>query len=409
MSRPLAFFWVPDAGMLNKACVSQCRFPPILASSTTIAHELHPETILATPLNASASQNLLLRPTPPTMTACNHAAWVHLTEYSSSLVDTHRLQSLTKSLPQPRIQTPSLVLFLGQKKKNEALRYLFPHNNLRRTKEDGLARIRVDNTSVTSQTPLFFADTDLAACSRERSHPVTCHEETVYPVWWQSSDLRTVRDHVFARVFIASANLLVIFADDFADLSFLVDDLVRWINIGSCCDSPLETRARLLIVVHGEADETQARIRDLYRDLERLTSKSLSKLFSLVSTLYLKPGLSPLATYRPLKEEMLQQVDDTRSVLLKHRWLLSASHFSSAYVMRLAFTASKVSRTFSLLDHSRKYHDLPRDYPKHLSAVIAFGAEKVVRYETTSSYIASSILMNAWPPGCHCKYQFVLV
>ena len=348
------------------------------------------------------------------MTACNHAAWAHLAKSaksssSYSLVDTHRLQSLTESLPQPRVQTPSLVFFLGQKKKNEALRYLFPHNNLRRTKEDGLARIRVDNTSLTSQTPMFFADADLAARSRELIYPVICHEESLYPVQWQSSDLRTVGDHVFARVFIASANLLVIFADDFADLSFLADDLIRWINIGSCCDSPLETKARLLIVVHGEADEIQARIRDLYRDLERLTCKRLSNLFSLVSTLYLKAGLSPLATYRPLKEEMLQQLDDIRSALLKNRWLLSASHLASACVMRLAFTASNVSRTFSLLDHSRKYHNLPSDYPQHMSAIIAFGAEKVVRYETTSSYIASSILMNAWPPACHCTYQLVIV
>ena len=339
------------------------------------------------------------------MAGCNHAAWAHLSRCQSSysLVDTHRLQLLVESLPQPHEQTPSLVFLLGQKRKNQSLRYLFPHNNLRRSKEDGLARIHLDNSSATTQHPIFFADADLAARTQERQTSVTCHEETTFPVRWQSSDIRTIGDHVFARVLIASVNMLVVFADDFADLSFVADDLVRWINIGSCCDAPLETRPRLLLVVQGSESVTHAKVRQLYRDLENLTSRRLSNLFSLVSTVYLDSGLSPLATYRRLKEEILRQLDEIRSILIDHRWLFSAFHIASAFNMRLSFAASKVTDTFSLLTHSRKYHKLPSNYAEHIASVVAFGADKVVSYESTTSYIASSIFMNAWPSGCHCK------
>ena len=339
------------------------------------------------------------------MAGCKHTAWVRLSGIhpNCSVVDPQRLHHLVQSLPEPERQTPSLLLFVGQKIKDQALRYLFPHNNLKRTRQDGLARIRVDNSTATSSYPLFFADADLSSSVLEPHRPVTCHDEKSEPIQWQCSDTKTVADHVLARVLIASSNILVIFADDFGDLDYLTDDIVRWINIGVCSIAPPESRPRLLIVIKGNTWESQTKIRELYRDLEALAQKQLSSLFSLVSTLYLDDALSELAMYRPLKEEILRQTDEIRSTLLDQRWLFSASHTAAAFSMRLHFAATKVTANFSLLDGCRKYHEIPVNYPNHLSNVIAFGIEKVIRHESTASYIASSILMDAYPPGGHCK------
>ena len=72
-------------------------------------------------------------------------------------------------------------------------------------------------------------------------------------------------------------------------------------------------------MVQGTESDTYAKVRELYRDLENLTSRRLSNLFSLVSTVYLDNRLLLLATYRPLKEEIRRQLDEVRSILIEYR------------------------------------------------------------------------------------------
>ena len=357
-------------------------------------------------LNSHFPRPLWWRPSLLVMAACNHCAWVQLCGYecNCSFVDTYRFQSLVNSLPDPHNQTPSTLFFLGQKTKDEALRHIFPHNNLKKAKLDGLARIRIDNSSASSQHPILFGDADLSISIIDRHRPATCHSERAFPVQWQSSDLRSIADHVLTKVLFASCNLVIVFAADYRDFEHLADNLARWINIGVASDAPIQTRPRLLIVINGQSPERQQDVRELYRDLETRTRRRLNNLFSLVSSMYLEDGeLSTLAVYRPLREEIFRQADEIRSTLVDKRWLFSGTHLAALFELRLQHAASNISENLSLIRGCRKYHTIPQDFPDHLSKPIRFGVEVIIRYETTASYVASSILMDAYPQGAHRK------
>ena len=338
------------------------------------------------------------------MADCTHCTWIQLcgNESNCSFIDHHRFQNLVQSLPDPCNQTPTLLFFLGQKNKDEALRYIFPHNNLKKTKLDGFARIRVDNSTASTKEPILFADADLSTTVLDRHRPLICHQEDLIPVQWQCSDMRSVVDHVLARVLFASSNLLVLFADDYSTVDHLTNDLARWINVGVSSDAPTDTRPRLLIVTKGKSPDNQQRIRRIYCELEVRARYRLNNLFSLVSTQYLDDGpLSALALYRPLKEEIFRQKDEIRSVLLEKHWLFSAPRLASLFKMRLHHAAAKVSDDFSIIKGCRKYHEIPNNYPQNLATVISFGVGAAIKYENTTSFIASSILMDAYPPDAH--------
>lgn len=325
-------------------------------------------------------------------------AWLHVCgdaqQQTSAIVDPYRLHNIVQSLPRPETQTPQLLFFLGQRTKREALRYLFPFNNTKRCKHSGIARLHVDNSSINHDNPTFFAESDLSVdvspCYRSK-----CHQEQTYPIKWDSSDFQLVLDHTFARVVLSSTSVLVLFADDFRDLSAVKQSLLKWIKVGPMSDAPRESKPRLLIAARKCSREL---IRELYVELEKA---HVTNMFSLVSTLYLQNApLSPLAIYRPLKEELFRQMDEVREGLAAQNWLFSALHLEALLKRRLihlARTSSEDLVTFS----STRAAPQPLDYCEKLAEVIRYGMQKTMGYQQVASFIASSMLMDAYPPGSH--------
>jgi hypothetical protein len=77
--------------------------------------------------------------------------------------------------------------------------------------------------------------------------------------------------------------------------------------------------------VNGTYDRQE--IMGFYSNLEAQTGYQVTSMFSLVSIVYLETdGLSELATYRPLKEEIRRQLDEFRVDLRKAYWLFSITH-----------------------------------------------------------------------------------
>ena len=60
----------------------------------------------------------------------------------------------------PAVQRPSLILLIGRKQKDAALREIFPHNNIRRGRHDGSVNLRLDSSTISADLPLLFADAD---------------------------------------------------------------------------------------------------------------------------------------------------------------------------------------------------------------------------------------------------------
>ena len=51
---------------------------------------------------------------------------------------------------------------------------------------------------------------------------------------------------------------------------------------------------------------------------------------------------------------------------------------------------------------------VPNDHHVHLAKVFEMGVQNQVSMESLSSYVASAILLNAYPPSMHCKLTAIL-
>ena len=92
---------------------------------------------------------------------CKHTGWLNFTSAEEPILwDTGRLSRILLELANPTNQRPSLLLFVGRKAKDNALRELFPCNNFQRAKRDGIATLNADTLSLQSPFPIFFAESD---------------------------------------------------------------------------------------------------------------------------------------------------------------------------------------------------------------------------------------------------------
>lgn len=122
-----------------------------------------------------------------TMSSCKHTSWLDYTHTTEVVLwDTGRLSRMSLELTNPARQRPSLILFVGRKSKDFALRDLFPWNNIERSRREGLVTLRADTLSLHSDFPVFFAESD-PFNAPVHSEASACHEASPWPLRWTLS------------------------------------------------------------------------------------------------------------------------------------------------------------------------------------------------------------------------------
>lgn len=300
--------------------------------------------------------------------------------------NTEALSKLFAQLPHPHIQRPSLLFFIGKKVKNEAIRHMFPYNNTGRSECKGIARIRSDKATTEHPHPTFFADAELNFDVSTRS---------------VSTDKI---DQIYCRVLFAISQMVILFVDDFPSVDAMLERMLKWISIGTRCDTPTQVKPRLLLVVKQRAG-VREKMRALYSQVEFSARGQLKDVLSLVSTVYLEQGeVSPAARFRRLKETVLQQSDEHRVVLANHRWQLSANHFQGLFTHRFRH-ATLHGDPCCIMEITRPYHESATDFTYHISRVFEFGLQHSIPYEVSASLVGSSLLADAYPENSHCEDQ----
>lgn len=97
------------------------------------------------------------------MPICKHHELLHVVGGKEvALINSGCLTRIVGELTNPATQQPSILLFIDRKAKNQALRELFP-NHVKKERNDGIATLRIDNTSLYSNYPVLFAESDPSA------------------------------------------------------------------------------------------------------------------------------------------------------------------------------------------------------------------------------------------------------
>jgi len=304
-------------------------------------------------------------------------------------------------------QRPSLLLFVGRKTKDVALRELFSWNNLKRSQRNGVATLTAETLSIQSDFPILFAESDPVIESIPQvTTSALCHETSPYPANWALSGSQNIYDIVHARLFCLFIDVLCIFADDFRDFEEVVSRLQAWAALGRATKQVDSARPKVIIVKQGTGPGPSStydllQSESLHHDLSQLECREF---FSSITVIYLADEqISTLARHRRLKELIQRQTEEIRHLKQSVGCSYSALHLSCFFTDAVKHTARTITEPFDFLLSSRRTNPVSVNFPVHLSEFLRLSTQRGLSHRMRTTFIASTILLDAYPPGMHCE------
>lgn len=341
------------------------------------------------------------------MQSNERVGWIH----SSSQCDgeltvfvNSRLEELVHGLTNPAQQQPTIVIFLGRKAKGNALRELFPRNNIGRNRSNASICLRSDVASLHSTTPILFADSDPL-----RSSDTFYRSDgfTRYPVSWSLSSSNTnPMTAIYARLLSSFADIVCIFAEDFPDLDCIASLLIDWVRLGSASSLPIHVRPRVIIVLSKSGSPTQDLLQSqaFHLRLSQVGRTNVSRNFASVQFVNLAgDSLSQMASHQRLKDVLIKQADEMHEVRRELLCHFSALHTAAFFRHAVEHYALSLDQKFEFLSESRKGNQVSEDLHTYLHTFLELGMRNNVSFEHLAPFIASALLMDSYPPRMHRK------
>ncbi|KAM5468039.1 hypothetical protein MauCBS54593_005322 [Microsporum audouinii] len=331
------------------------------------------------------------------MEHCSHQEWLCVTKGEGvTLNDTDRIGRVVQALPRPTEQFPQLVHFVGSKAKDVTLKRLFSTSSTGRGCLWQNNRLHLDTHSANSHNPIFFADSDPFSQTQEVRERNLCHENTRHLISWSPSDNK-ISDILHARLFFLFCDVICLFVDDFpAGLRDVVSLVETWAEIGSASSLPEEVRPMVMIVATGpEATCPEAEILP--------GGPRVNASFSSIEVVCSEAGrpTATRASYKRLREEILCRAALIQTARHQHRCLFSASHIKEFFRAAVGHTANSIKDKFDFISFARKGLDSFHNRADGIYAFLQLAKKYKTPHDVLSSFIGSSILLDAYPPEMH--------
>ena len=346
------------------------------------------------------------------MSKCDHISWLELVEGKAGplLAYGSRVSQVISELSNPSTQFPQTVFFMGRRSKNQALRQLCGSNYRDQHRHQRTINLRLDNQTFQSAHPRIFADTDPTCRSIPPpfESPRVCHQQENIPVQWPKTEYAP-HDLIITRLLFLFTDVLCIFADDLGGLKGVQKYLSTWIQIGSASSLPAAIRPRVIVVLGGQPKSITHSVLDeddFLFELLHLSGLSFFAAFSGIQISRLPAeDLSPDARYLQLGSDLSAQLRHMRQIRETHRVLFTAKHFNALFEEALQHTTTAMLTPYNFVLAARRQNPLDGAFISHLVNFICVGGKSRATYDDLASYIASTILMDAYPPGMYSKYS----
>lgn len=340
------------------------------------------------------------------MSSTEIISWVNVTANQEFCLEySNRTSHVIQEMTTPHSQFPSLVFFIGRKSRDAILRYLFPRNNIRRGYRDGFINLRLDSSTMSADHPLLFADSDPHTPIPRRISSNVSRERDIMPIDWKLPSDISITNLLYARLAFLFSDVICIFADDIGGLESVALYISHWIKLGSASSLPRSIRPRIVIVQTEDkiaVTESVLEIKELEFRLEIENKQNRDDVFSSIMLLHLQGAhLSPLARHHRLKDVLLKEVDMARHSRIKKKVLFSATHFEAFFRQAIQHTTRSFTQPFDFIERSRINNKVGLDYQVHLSRFLRLGYEQHISPGVLNFIVASSLLMDAYPPRMH--------
>ena len=341
------------------------------------------------------------------MTICNHSEWLRLSGGPEiTIYDEDRMNRILQELHNPFTQKPSLLLFIGRRDKDIAIRNLFPNNNISRCRKrnGGVVNLRIDSNTINSDYPILFADSN--PCQFISSPPAVsyCHEKRSYPISWGAASPGNLFNVIHSRLLCLFADVICLFCDEVWGESEVIRCLGTWATLGSTPLGSSGIRPRVVIVIKGDNASPTYNVLQLEDLTASIRQEEISRFFSSITILRLAhTSISSVSRHRPLREAVQRHLEEIRYLRQSLRCLYSAVHLNYFFQMAVQHTANTCVLPFNFLRVSRLQTGLPADFEGHFSVFVRSCALHGIPQVVIASLIASSILLDAYPPRMHRK------
>jgi hypothetical protein len=308
------------------------------------------------------------------MKHCEHSHWLSLSSQGNYtyLEQSDRLRTITKYIPNPHDQKPSLFVLIGNAGK--PLKELFGIRNrqLKKKRSAGDVHLHIDPSSIFNERPIIIADTDIGnIIPKAKGIAISnCHEVTYRPI--QITNYASI------------CQLLSPFADVFCFYSEDLEGIARYLATWSEYTTLPESPRPLVLIVTEKAPN----------DVKRALVEARSDLPELVSGIEI---ITP--RHRFLKERLMDVSDRVRKSREEAHMLFSASHLEAF----LRASVETFANLFSFITVSRAHNPMASDIEDHISCLLGHIKSPKELIEFAAPTIASSILLDCYPPNSHRK------
>ena len=357
------------------------------------------------------------------MKLCNHSDWLSLRVHRNdiSLLESNRLQDLVDTIPDPDTQCPGLLVLIGGPAKSTAVQHFTSDKPIR--KASGGRRKRCNGIELylgkfqgPHTWPVLVANGELPYhASKSGGSTIDCHETTrlVLPRVRESvrgASMDEAVGLVYARLLCAFADVFCFFSADFGGFGPIVRRIAAWLEHGQPSTLPRATFPRVLVVTEGPTldDRSKNRARDiLLAELRAETNKNPFERFAAIDVVYVSPKgkVSAQTLHEDLGRALLEASEQVRVARVETRTLFSARHFSAFFKHACAHLARTVREPFDFIKTSRLQHPVSPKSEDHLCEFL----KNITSPNDLTSFaipmIASSILLDHYPPGMHGQLQ----
>lgn len=377
------------------------------------------------------------------MRYCKHTQWLGLAVNDEDVIlqNSDRLPTLLEDLPNPDEQSPSLLVFIGNRSKAMAIKELaktfspppkYGHDPSCQSRHDdettsrgqtklsgrrahGEIHLHIHDQSVFSNRPVLLAEGDLPSLDKSKPALATdkCHETASRQLNSRAMitpNLSESADKIYFRLLSPFTDVFCFFADDVGSFGPIVKRLASWLDLGQPSTLPRSTRAKILIVTERAEDvpgDDESDLKVFNRILRDETTMDVSEQFSEIRILGLsrKKSLSNKARHRELFETLLNFSDQVREARINTRTLFSARHFAAFFGCALNHMEVTSVEPFDFITASRIKNPVPSNLVDHLEDFLRNIKTPQKLLAFALPVIASSFLLDSYPPDIdvHCK------
>ena len=309
-------------------------------------------------------------------------------------------------------------MLIGNRAKTSALQQVF---SIKRNWQLGSRRatnkiyLHSDPSTIFFQTPVFIAEGDIKCQDfRERPFASKYHELTRRAVHRTNAD--TSLDQVWSRLFTdllyPFVDTFCFFCDDLGGLDSVTPIVGAWLQRGHSSTLPRSTLPRLILVTQALHPSTEREIDARQKFLELLKQETPEDIFEQVSAieviaLFPSGSLSTRSRHRLLRERLMDRSDRVRQSRENSRVLFTTRHFTTFLKAACENFANNTNK-FDFIQSSRVHNSVAVNLEEHLSNFLKYikSTDKLIDF--AAPIIASSLLLDNYPPDAHCKFSSII-